>query len=185
MNPHKKPPPWESCYVNNLQICALQRAGNTRRVCVPYKVSRLKARMSSGRDLRCSACPFGFFSGWSHHEFGCAIVCRKCGATFRAKSEHSRWGPSPNERLPLYRRRHISKRKGTVSEPAGIFVVAKESEDFFEIAGQRSYLLHIECMGSRCPDCQSEGTLTDTLRVNEPCPKCQTGKITDNGLIEY
>jgi Zn finger protein HypA/HybF involved in hydrogenase expression len=83
-----------------------------------------------------------------------------------------------NEHLPVYHKRCISKRKGTVAEPLSLFLVATEAPD------QKGFF-RLEPQSLRCPCCKTDEAVIGALEDGNSCPKCRSGTIIDEGFIEY
>lgn len=141
--------------------------------------------MSACMLFKCRSCAFRFLSGWSHHERGMGLICKHCGEQFKAVSEQSPWGPQPDERLPVFHLRHVSKRKGSVTVPTGSFLLVEKSSKTIRIGNRSVPQVQVTPSSLTCPHCGSQGTVTETLYEGQSCPKCHTGFISDEGEVEY
>lgn len=89
------------------------------------------------------------------------------------------WGAAPEENLPIYHERHVSKRKGVVPHLlAGMFLTAKEAPD-------QPGVLRLEPPVLRCPCCETVDAIAGTLTGGESCPQCRSGIIIDEGFVEH
>jgi hypothetical protein len=131
-----------------------------------------------GRTFRCSACPFEFGTGWSHHDGGQFVLCRNCLAYFVAQSARTPWHAEDGETLELARLLEEEPWRS----PTGTTVIYRTAGCNHDgiFLGLSSSLATIPC-----PACKHASSLVETLLVGDACPQCKTGEIRDDGICIY
>jgi hypothetical protein len=128
----------------------------------------------------CDSCDLQFAAGYNHHSGGICYICLNCGQEMLLHLAKDEFGFDMNDRG------RFLQFQGEEMVDAGIEVYPLIDKPIMFSAGKNPIeLWAVDCEAYACPSCSRTGGLAAELAVNDPCPKCKTGKIVDNGAAAY